>query len=170
MNTFFTSDLHLNHKKILLYENRPYEDVREMNEALIKNWNSVVGDRDHCYVLGDFCWGNPEPFMKRLKGRKFLVRGNHDHYSDTKYQKIGFSGVWIRKELKIDKKTIVLDHFPLESWNKSCHGSLHFHGHVHSKGTPRRNRLNVGVDVCEMFPLEFEECLQEIQEINGGLV
>ena len=52
---WFTSDLHFNHLNILKYEpkSRPFENVAEMNEALIKNWNDRVKPEDTVFVLGD---------------------------------------------------------------------------------------------------------------------
>jgi len=44
MTTWFTADLHLGHRNIIEYCNRPFADVDEMNRALIANWNQVVGD------------------------------------------------------------------------------------------------------------------------------
>ena len=39
---FYISDLHFGHKNIINFDNRPYFTVREMEDALIANWNSVV--------------------------------------------------------------------------------------------------------------------------------
>ncbi len=40
---FFTSDTHFNHANIIRFCNRPFKDVSHMNEAIISNWNRVVG-------------------------------------------------------------------------------------------------------------------------------
>ena len=54
--TYFTSDQHFCHAKIITMCNRPFTDVDEMNETLIANWNNLVNDTDEVYVLGDFLY------------------------------------------------------------------------------------------------------------------
>lgn len=39
---FFTSDTHFYHARIVESSERPFNDIDEMNEALIRNWNAVV--------------------------------------------------------------------------------------------------------------------------------
>lgn len=81
MTTFFTSDTHFGHERIITLSNRPFRDVQHMNEMLIKNWNDVVSPTDHVYHLGDVALGSFEESMKcvaRLNGIKHLVMGNHD--------------------------------------------------------------------------------------------
>ena len=43
---FFTSDTHFHHANIIRFCNRPFRDVEEMDEILIRNWNEVVGPED----------------------------------------------------------------------------------------------------------------------------
>ena len=38
-NVWFTSDLHLHHKNVIKYSKRPFQDIDQMNEAFIANWN-----------------------------------------------------------------------------------------------------------------------------------
>ena len=57
---YYISDLHFDHTNVIKFDNRPFKDVEEMNNALIHNWNSVVKKNDIVYVLGDFCFGNTE--------------------------------------------------------------------------------------------------------------
>lgn len=80
---YVTSDLHFGHKNIIKFENRPYKDVEEMTEGLINNWNSVVTANDLVYILGDFSFmgkRKTEEVLKRLRGKKILIKGNHDYY------------------------------------------------------------------------------------------
>ena len=76
--------------------------VEEMDERLIKNWNSVVQNGDTTYILGDFCWGK-EPEWKRivplLNGNKVLIRGNHDLKEMTSSLKKMFQDIKDYKEI-----------------------------------------------------------------------
>ena len=56
MKTFFTSDLHFGHERVIKFDNRPFKSVEEMNEELIKRWNNKVDRGDLVYVLGDMIW------------------------------------------------------------------------------------------------------------------
>jgi calcineurin-like phosphoesterase family protein len=51
---FFTSDTHFNHEVIIRYSQRPFADLSEMTEILVRNWNDRVGPGDIIYHLGDF--------------------------------------------------------------------------------------------------------------------
>jgi calcineurin-like phosphoesterase family protein len=51
---WFTSDTHFGHNNILKFCKRPWNTVEEMDEALINNWNAVVGTNDIVFHLGDF--------------------------------------------------------------------------------------------------------------------
>ena len=53
---YYTSDLHLGHKNVIKFDNRPYSDVDEMDDCLIKNWNNKVTDNDDVYIVGDFAF------------------------------------------------------------------------------------------------------------------
>ena len=53
---FFTSDTHFYHANIINFCKRPFANVETMNEALIENWNAVVGANDIVFHLGDFCF------------------------------------------------------------------------------------------------------------------
>lgn len=77
---FFVSDTHFGHEAILHYAKRPFSSVEEMDQAMIDNWNKVVGPNDYVFHLGDFCFKGSQYWdriLNQLNGHKFLVLGNH---------------------------------------------------------------------------------------------
>lgn len=52
-----------------------------MDEALINNWNSVVGENDIVFHLGDFAFAPNwrwKELLEKLNGRIYLIMGNHE--------------------------------------------------------------------------------------------
>lgn len=97
---WFIADTHFDDERILCYENRPFHNVKEMNECMIENWNNVVKENDIIYLVGDI--GN-DKIIPSLHGIKHLVKGNHDTKSNELYRKCGFAEVY--------DKPIILDNF-----------------------------------------------------------
>lgn len=164
MEIYFTSDLHLGHQSVLEFQNRPFSSVEEMNQTLIDNFNSVVHANDRVYLLGDVSYRIPESqaneLIRQLKGKKILIRGNHDGTYDPSL----FEAMYDYHELKYEKFKYILTHYPLMEWNGSRRNhSLHLHGHIHSTGTYNaENRANgilrydVGVDSHNYYPVSLE--------------
>ena len=169
MGIFFTSDSHFNHKNVISHCNRPFELVEEMNEKLIENWNSVVSKNDHVYHLGDFSLGNETEtlyVLNQLNGNKFLVLGNHD-YVIQKNKSIQNKFSWIKDYYNLildDKQMICLFHYPIQSWRKKQHGSIHLHGHSHGE-MPSENikRYDVGVDTNDFTPVNLEVIIDKFK-------
>lgn len=85
-----------------------------MENTLVSNWNSVVGDEDTVYVIGDFAFLKEEEIRRiisRLKGKIILVEGNHDKSKQTMIN-AGFSEVHEHLELEISGRKVVLSHYP----------------------------------------------------------
>jgi len=82
MAQYLISDLHLDHENIIEYCDRPFEDVEEMNDVLIKNWNDTVNPNDEVIFGGDLTvTGTAAAFLKwieRLNGEIVFIVGNHD--------------------------------------------------------------------------------------------
>jgi len=90
MTTFFTSDLHLGHKNIIEYCNRPFHSVGEMNDAIMARWITTVTPQDTVYILGDLAMGSIDEslaLVALLPGNKILVPGNHDRVWSGYYKK-----------------------------------------------------------------------------------
>lgn len=61
MKVFVTAGIHFNSKNIIKYCYHQFKNAKEMNEAIIKNCNKVVGKHDIVYNLG-----NKSRFEKNL--------------------------------------------------------------------------------------------------------
>lgn len=131
---FYISDLHFSHKNVLGFDNRPFKDVDEMNNELIRRWNSVVSDGDIVYILGDMFWCTPKdatPIMEQLNGQKFLVKGNHDRWHDAKFDKL-FVKIDEYMEVEDNGRKVVLCHYPIPCFKNHFYGWVHLYGHVHN--------------------------------------
>lgn len=129
---YFISDLHLGHKNVLKYDNRPFSSIEEMDEFIISNWNDRVNENDHVYIIGDICFGNnPAKYLKRLNGKKHLIIGNHDGEIIKKCRDY-FESIDYYKEIEVDGKHIVLCHYPMAEWNGLFRGYYHIYGHIHN--------------------------------------
>lgn len=173
---WFTSDLHFNHKNIIVFEKevRPFETLDEMNEKLIENWNSVVAEDDTVYVLGDFFMGPLDPIdeiMPRLKGKKILIRGNHDTNPRVARLAKYCDEIHDLYNLKYQGKFLVLCHFPIREWQHKENGSIHLYGHVHSNEhrngfLAEPNSYHIGVDTNGLTPVSIDFILDKFNKCN----
>jgi calcineurin-like phosphoesterase family protein len=163
MTTFYTADLHLGHNNIIHHAYRPFNNVQDMDSAIINNWHEVVKRNDTVYILGDFAWKlwYYHEVLPNLPGRIFLIPGNHDE----KVLNVARRYVNVIDRIAIIKENgnpLVLSHYPLESWYNSGRGVYHLHGHLHGQdhhGELRklRHRIDVGVDCQDFYPATFEQ-------------
>lgn len=152
MSIFVTSDTHWGHANIIKYCQRPFASVADMNEYMIKAWNRVVRPEDTIYHLGDFSFLNQlesTKIISQLNGKIKIVPGNHDKSirAIAKGDNPGFELLDSIIEVYLDGTMFVLCHFPIESWHKKEHGSIHLHGHSHGNSIAMTNRFDIGIDV-----------------------
>ena len=185
---FFIADTHFFHANIIKYCNRPWnsgkdsdgklivtdDDVEKMNQALISNWNNVVGPDDTVWHLGDFCFGKnkierAKEILKQLNGKVNLVLGNHDlSGSDNikKYYDAGFNKVYDRSILI--NGYVILSHVPMLFLNDNC-PFVNIAGHVHdstafSTWTP--TQVIVSVERHNYSPVSWETIYAKLNELN----
>lgn len=166
---YLWADTHFNHEAVIGFCNRGDSSVEAMNERLIANWNTTVGEKDTIWFLGDFGFGRMEhirPIWNRLQGHKHLIVGNHDKKNRPVLQL-----PWKDKRdlftLKADGIRAELCHYPFDSWLHAQHGALHAHGHTHGTIPGRVNRFDVGADV-EEFPVAITELERRRNEARPG--
>lgn len=177
---WFTSDLHFGHKNILEYCDRPCEDLYQMQEMLISNWNSVVKPIDDVFHLGDFSFLRPaetRAISASLNGNKHAIWGNHD--SRNNLVSCGFTSVYHSAKLKLAKDVYVhLNHFPyygdhegledryVELRPKRTDTNWLLHGHVHDcwQVKAEEKMINVGCDVWGFKPVSADKILDIIRK------
>jgi len=155
---WFTSDQHFGHHGIIRHSNRPWTDAAQMNEAIIENYNNLVGDSDIVYMLGDFAWKGMEDLVWRLNGRIHYIRGNHDKKRMDKPEVAArFDSIQNYLEVRMHGKHLVLFHYPIIDWSGRYRGSWHLYGHTHGTHKQYSGSLEVSVDCCGYRPIEFSE-------------
>lgn len=168
MTPFFTSDLHLLHKNIMRFcpFSRKGADVADMSNQIIANLLETVPEGADLYILGDVTFGKYDETLKLMKPvgrhcRTHLILGNHDDEDSMRAMGI-FHSVQHYKEISVNKRHVVMSHYPMKAWNRGHHGAYHLHGHVHSGWqTPNTGRfLDVGIDTRaagDMKPYSWAE-------------
>jgi calcineurin-like phosphoesterase family protein len=166
---FLIGDPHFGHRNIIHYCNRPFDSVEQMNEALIKNWNSVVGKQDIVYVLGDFALCGKDRIIEitqRLNGRKRLVLGNHDGASLVTYHMAGFEYVYNHSIILDD--FYILSHYPQTYIQKNgLYGNIYAHVHddpAYVNVSSRTFCVSVERETMNYMPIEFEKVKQLMRE------
>ena len=161
MTIRYIADLHFDDESILAYDNRPFDTVAEMNEAMIRNWNRVVAETDLTWILGDFCGGSAARWaelLSKLQGRKSLIIGNHDDCEAVKQGSDLFEEIAEYREIRDGDRQVVLCHYPIVSFHDHYFSWVHFYGHVHSsyewhmaeKEKSLMKKLYARKDVCLM--------------------
>lgn len=167
--TWFTSDIHWGHSAIVGFCKRPYRDVEEMNEALVRNFNSVVAPGDRVFFLGDIAFVDPIPWVTRLNGERFLIAGNHDESRMGQLKKCKFG--WIKDTYMLETgvcPAIWLAHYPHRAWPGSYHGTWHLFGHTHGFLPGTETSLDVGVDSWSYYPVPLETIMERLRWPQKG--
>ena len=178
MRYFFTGDLHLWHKKIVLLSGRDFPDIETHNQVIRDNINRVVAPSDHLVILGDLALGAVERLSDWLDGLRtknlHLVWGNHDGTAEKlvrrqprRFQRVGdvlqFHLPWPERENGVH---IFCSHYAHRVWNKSHWGSYHVYGHSHGNlpDDSRSRSMDVGVDTNGYKPWALEAIISRLDK------
>ena len=189
---YFTSDTHYAHKNICrsvsnwrdangdvpIHNTRDFKSLDHMNDCIVNSINSMVGEDDILFHLGDWSFGgfeNIEEFRNRIYCKNIhLILGNHDHHIERNREDIQrlFSSVneYLRLSVSINSGTpmyrgdydFVLMHYPIASWHNMNDGVIHLHGHVHlppDKKLSQGKAMDVGMDGNRMQPYSINEII-----------
>lgn len=169
--TWICSDQHFRHANILTFLRndgtflRSFASIKEHDECIIDNHNSMVAPEDKVYFLGDVAIPKKGlDLLPCLNGRKVLLRGNHDihklkHYADH------FKDV--RAYHKLDK--IWLCHVPI---HPNCLRFPNIHGHLHENivmlpdGSKDERYYSVCMEHTNYTPVDFEAIRAHFATMN----
>lgn len=168
--TWVYSDPHFYHANIVKFLNfdgskvRPWDDAEQMTEDLIKMYNEVVDDADRVYILGDvaFTARHMRNSVSRLKGRKVLVKGNHDPDKHREMYNELFDDV----RSYVVKKGFIMSHIPIHTqslarWELNIHGHLHNNTIKDDTGADDKRYFNASVERINWRPKLLDEILVE---------
>ncbi len=176
-NVFFTSDTHLFHKNVIEYCNRPFEDITEMNNSIISNWNNRVKPNDVVFHLGDFLFSRDEKTISDtinvLNGTIYLIPGNHDSVEDypqyiLQSDKFIVLNALQHVRIRVNNENVqfVLCHYAMKVWYKSHYNSIHLYGHSHNSmpDDPNSLSMDVGVDANNFTPISVHDVLEKMSK------
>lgn len=141
---YYIADMHLFCKSQtqegwLNFDNRPFKTTEEMHQHFLQEWNSQITNGDTTYILGDMSLRGKNDeliaLVAQLKGKKILIKGNHDDLSDYRYKQL-FHEICDYKEVTDciggTAYKLVLSHYPILMWNGQHKGTILLYGHTHT--------------------------------------
>ena len=158
--TWYISDTHFGHGKVIEYEERPFPDADAMDTLLIQNWNQKVQPEDLVYHLGDVSFHKKErtrEILRQLNGTKICIRGNHD-FKPTAMMNLGFDACLESGFIRIGRHDCYISHEPFPM---SAPNTWMIHGHVHSKWKvlPFDRKICVSVENWQYSPVQDTELI-----------
>lgn len=161
---FFTADEHYGHENIIRYSKRPFADLAEMHEALIKKNNSVVRKQDTVIHCGDFSFWNRKKTQReiipKLKGNHLFIKGDHDKW-------MGATGQYMMI-VRHNTDIVVPCHYAMRVWPFKHYGSYHVFGHSHGKTSDFLKSTDVGVDSWNYYPVRLNEIKKKLGITKSG--
>jgi calcineurin-like phosphoesterase family protein len=152
---------------------RDFVNIDHMNDTIVNNINSVVGQDDTLIMLGDVSFGGFENigiFLDRLVCKNIhLILGNHDHHIENNRCDIQdrFLSVNHYLEVNIEDKNFVLSHYPFQSWNGLNKNVIMLHGHVHlpeDRKMGNGKKMDVGLDGNNIKPYSISEIIKIMEK------
>lgn len=169
MTILFIGDTHFGHRNILTFTRedgsplRNFSTIEEMDEHLVECWNSVVRDEDTVYHMGDVVMNRKNlHIVHRLKGKKILIRGNHDTAPTSELLQY-FQEIYGTHNFK----DMILSHIPIA---KECldRFGVNVHGHLHGSSMNDPKYYNVSVEQINYTPISLEQLRANIEVIQKG--
>ena len=152
------SDLHLHHRNIIRYTNRPFASCEQMDGALQRAWRQIVSGDDVVICGGNIVLAGSLNALRldrvaTAPGHKLLVLGYHDFTRRGKVARTGFDEAWMTL-LVATNPPLAFTHLPLEDVPA---GVVTVHGHVHNAEPLRPGSyVNICVEHTDYRPLPLQ--------------
>ena len=165
------TDTHYAHVAIVEHFGRPVDHESRLFKNMMK-----IPPGDILYHLGDICLGKDkevhDKYIKPLKCRKWLIRGNHDHKSNNWYLNHGWD--FVARQI-IDRWAgveVTLSHVPIPQMTTKYNIHGHFHNNDHRRNeqemreylTPQH--ILIAVELTNYQPVNLHRVIQKA--INEG--
>lgn len=159
---YYIADNHFFHARLnTMMDKRGFDSGEAMNEHMIEQWNSRVRRNDEIVILGDLSLGQGKEtneILRRLKGRKYLIAGNHDKYlKDKEFDQSLYVSIKPYAEMNDNGRKVVLCHYPIFCYNGQFRRDKDgvpktwmLHGHTHL--TPDQQLVEQFKDITRNFP------------------
>lgn len=165
MKIFVTSNQQFGRAGSINAYKRPFSDVEEMDEYLVTQWNSVVGEKDTVFVLGNFAWDpeSGENLSKILNGNIYVIPGEWDRASKDitglEGSNLIYHAVGIKELKGLDA---VLSYWPLIEWPKKKKGAVSFIGHPNKKykSDHKKKVVNARCDDWDFKPIDIQQMIK----------
>lgn len=173
MKIWLTTDTHFGHEAMIEYCGRK----EGFEEEILCNLEKFLHGGDLLIHLGDFCIGADEYWHEKfmsLPGKKFLVKGNHDHKSNSWYFAHGWDFVCDQFRDRYFGKNILFSHIPQpwDGWHDvNVHG--HFHNSDHRRMEPELWEIRNGyqkllaIEYTDMKPVKLEDFIKPTPTQKG---
>lgn len=171
---YLTSDLHFGHNKEFLFTPRGFANIEDHDITLVKNWNSIVTDKDEVYLLGDLMLNSNErgiSFVKQLKGKIHIILGNHDTPARIKlYQSLpNVVEVVYATQIKYKGYSFYLSHYPCLTgdFDNPKHPTnilFNLFGHTHQQSNFFNDAYfmyHIGLDSHNNSPVSIEQVISD---------
>lgn len=151
---YVIADTHFGHRNICKYRTQ-FTSPKEHDDFVISNYNSIITKCDTVYFLGDIAFSKEAADrLDTMPGYKILVLGNHDtdrSSEESRYLIDKFDRVYG----SLNKKGCWWTHIPIHP--EELRGKFNIHGHTHNATLQDPRYVNVSLENCNYFPVDFTE-------------
>lgn len=185
---YFAGNVQFGSKKALERFRTQFDDLEEMDRAIMAAWSAVVRPQDSVILVGDFsCYSafKTMSLLKQLPGKKHLVLGNNDAYIKdeliAKSKLFATVGDVLNYKDPITEKWFFVSHYPMLSWKGIDKGAIHVHSHLRSaeiaapvSGDPLekldegiiylKNAYDAGIDSHGLAPVSVLKVCEDVKQ------